>query len=252
MLQEKNATPNRFAIDARPLHLRMEEAIELLLKEHRPGDRLPSEEKLSELLGVSRTTIREYLRVLEERGRIIRRHGVGTFIATAKPPFESGLEILESMDAFAGRMGLATQVKDLHIREEPADKDLSDKLQVAEGDALTVVTRTCIIQNTLVAYIYDAMPASIVRAQELAPDFRGSVLDYLQDKLKPGPWSAVTCLLSVEASGEIAAKMQMLPGAALLLLEEFLYRADTQLVNYSRRYYNTKYFQYHIVRRGLG
>jgi GntR family transcriptional regulator len=249
MLSDKNITSNKIVFDARPLHLRLEEAIELLLKEYGPGDRLPSEEKLSELMGVSRATIREYLGILEERGRIVRRHGVGTFIASAKPLFESGLEILESMDAFASRMGFVCEVKDLNIREEPADADMAAKLKLKEGAALTVVTRTSVIQNTPVAYIYDAMPASIITADDLKPHFTGSVLDYLKDKMKPVPWSAVTNLLSIEASKDISQRMQIPLGAALLLLEEYLYRADTQLINYSRRYYNTKYFQYHIIRR---
>jgi GntR family transcriptional regulator len=248
MLSDKNITSKKIALDSRPLHLRLEEAMELFLKEYGPGDRLPSEKELSEYMGISRATIREYLGILEERGRIVRRHGVGTFIASEKPLFESGLETLESMDAFARRMGFVCEVRDLNIREEPADADMASKLKIEEGAALTVVMRTNVIQNTPVAYIYDAMPASIVTAEDFRLNFKGSALDYLKDKMKPGHWSAVTNLLSIEASKDISQRMQLPLGAALLLLEEYLYWAD-QLINYSRRYYNTKFFQYHIIRR---
>lgn len=47
----------------------------------RPGDRLPSERELAELMEVSRPTLREALAELEESGLIVARPGGGTFIA---------------------------------------------------------------------------------------------------------------------------------------------------------------------------
>jgi GntR family transcriptional regulator len=249
MVQEKAAGKQKFSIDVRPLHMRLEEAMETLLKEYNPGDRLPSEEEMTEIMGVSRSTIREVLRALEERRRIIRRHGVGTFIASNEPLLESGLETLESLDAFASRMGIICEVKELNIYEELANDEVAGKLQVKVNTPLTVVTRTRVIQNINIAYMYDATLASIVTAEKLQPGFTGSILDYFKKNIDPGPWYAITNVLSEEANKDIAQKMQVARGSALLLLEESLYRPNNQLVNYSRRYYNTKYFRYHIVRR---
>lgn len=49
-----------------------------------PGDRLPPERELSEKLGVNRMTLRRSLRVLEAQGLIVRKHGVGTYVAEPK------------------------------------------------------------------------------------------------------------------------------------------------------------------------
>lgn len=49
-------------------------------RELRSGDRLPPERKLAELMGVSRTVIREALRSLEAMGYIEQRIGDGTYI----------------------------------------------------------------------------------------------------------------------------------------------------------------------------
>ena len=46
-----------------------------------PGDRLPGERELCELLGVSRASVREALRSLQARGVVLVRHGKGVFVS---------------------------------------------------------------------------------------------------------------------------------------------------------------------------
>ena len=49
-----------------------------------PGDKLPSEPELAEQLHVSRTTLREALRVLMTRGLVEVRRGIGTFVTQSR------------------------------------------------------------------------------------------------------------------------------------------------------------------------
>jgi GntR family transcriptional repressor for pyruvate dehydrogenase complex len=50
--------------------------------ELRPGDRMPPERELAELLGVSRPTVREALRALSILGIVRSRHGSGNYLGT--------------------------------------------------------------------------------------------------------------------------------------------------------------------------
>jgi len=67
-------------------HVRTADAViqqveELILKGVlRPGDRLPAERDLSELMSVSRPVLREALKTLEDRGLISSRQGGGTYV----------------------------------------------------------------------------------------------------------------------------------------------------------------------------
>ncbi|KKM10669.1 hypothetical protein SY88_12355 [Clostridiales bacterium PH28_bin88] len=57
----------------------------ILQGELKPGDRLPGERELSEKLGVSRTSLRESLKMLSASGLVNIRHGQGVFIAENDP-----------------------------------------------------------------------------------------------------------------------------------------------------------------------
>lgn len=48
-----------------------------------PGDRLPPERRLAEMLGVSRPSLREAIKALQAVGRVSVRHGTGVWV---QPP----------------------------------------------------------------------------------------------------------------------------------------------------------------------
>lgn len=53
--------------------------------EWKPGDLIPSENRLVQELGISRMTVNRALRELTEEGHLVRISGVGTFVAESKP-----------------------------------------------------------------------------------------------------------------------------------------------------------------------
>jgi GntR family transcriptional repressor for pyruvate dehydrogenase complex len=68
---------------AEPLFQRVADQVQRYIAANglNPGDRLPGERELCELLGVSRASVREALRSLQARGVVLVRHGKGVFVA---------------------------------------------------------------------------------------------------------------------------------------------------------------------------
>ncbi|TDK24548.1 FadR family transcriptional regulator [Arthrobacter crusticola] len=68
------SVPDRLAVDLERL---------ILEGELKPGDRLPTEQELGQLFGVSRVSIRQALHQLDARGLIDRKPGRGTIVRSA-------------------------------------------------------------------------------------------------------------------------------------------------------------------------
>jgi len=73
--------------DPRSVYHRVVDEIKTRIFEGRlkPGDRLPAERELAEMLGVSRTSVREALKMLAAEGLVKIKHGQGAFIAEQDP-----------------------------------------------------------------------------------------------------------------------------------------------------------------------
>ncbi len=212
------------------------------------GQRLPSEPELAKQLGVSRATLREAMRSFETQGLIRRRQGSGTFVVGKMQVLDSGLEMLESLETLAKRLGLEVSVSDLNIEPLVADEEHAKLLDVAVGEALTRVRRVIRTDNRPVAYLVDVLPEAILRSKELPADFHGSVLDLLLGR-GDALASSRANVSAIGATAEVAKAIEIQRGDVLLHFNSQLFDANGKVVDYSLSYFIPGYFHFHIVRR---
>ncbi|HEC33691.1 MAG TPA: GntR family transcriptional regulator [Chloroflexi bacterium] len=237
-------------LDRRPLYVQAHDRLLALIQNGglQPGDKMPSEATLAGRLGISRATLREALRLLEDEGYIVRRQGVGTFIA-ADHHLESGLERLESILALAARQGMEAKVQDLAVEVVEADRALAERLRVERTTPLTRVRRTILIEDQPAAYLEDLVPTQWLAPDDLDDIFTGSVLDLLRLRYDPHIQEALADITAVRAGRPLARRLEVRPGAALLLLEETLFDVTGTPVGFSRNYFVPDRFRFHVVRR---
>lgn len=97
----------------------------------RPGDMIPSENRLVLDLGISRMTVNRALRELTDEGLLLRVSGVGTFVARSKPQ-SNLLRITNIADEIAER-GHRYGCQMLHLAREAASLPVSSALGLATG-----------------------------------------------------------------------------------------------------------------------
>jgi GntR family transcriptional regulator len=98
----------------------------------RPGEQLPTEDALIERFQVSKITVRQALRDLQQLGYIRREQGRGTFVQG--PPLEEGPRELKSFTAEMQGHGLTATSRVLEQGLIDAPGDIASCLAVAEGE----------------------------------------------------------------------------------------------------------------------
>ena len=227
---------------------RLQTDLAVLIARTPAGARLPSEPDLAKQLGVSRATLREAMRTFETQGLIRRRQGAGTFVVGQVPVIESGLEVLESLDTMARRMGMEVSVGDLRVEQLLADEEHAANLEVKQSTRLTRVRRVIREDVRPVAYLIDTLPEETLKAQDLPQAFKGSVLDFL---LGRGDRLTVSraAISASGASAEVARALEIQRGDVLLQFTAKLYQDDGRVLDYSLSYFIPGYFNFHVVRR---
>lgn len=236
---------------SRPRYIQVEDSLRTLLETggYRPGDKLPPEPELARQIGVSRATLREALRSFEQQGIISRRQGVGTFVNPRPLYIESGLEALESIEMLLRSRDLVPQVAMRQVSEEGALPKAAQRLNVKEKTPLTVVTSTYTAQERRVAYLLEVVAAERLAAHE-GRQLGTSLLDILLADAERFPISYATAHIApVHGSAQICQALQIERKDPLFFIEQIVYDGHNRPLCYSRNYYLSDVFDFHIIRK---
>jgi GntR family transcriptional regulator len=212
------------------------------------GQRLPSEPELAKQLGVSRATLRDAMRTFETQGLVRRRQGSGTFVVGKVQALDSGLEVLESLETMAKRLGLVISVSHLSVEPLAADETLAEKLGLEVGAGLLCIRRVIRADGRPVAYLVDTLPENVLRVDDVATDFHGSVLDFLLERGDILKTSRAN-VSALGATAEVAKALEIQRGDVLLHFYSQLFDENAKVVDYSLSYFIPGYFHFHVVRR---
>lgn len=219
------------------------------IEQTKPGERLPTEPELARQLNVSRATLREAMRSFEAQGLIRRKQGVGTFVVDRSQVFETGLEVLESLETLARRIGLPISMDALQIGEHAATAEEALSLGVPGDTQLVEVARLIRTEQRPIAYLVDLLPADRFNPAELDAEFRGSILDLLLRRSDLHLARSQTEIRAIAAPSEVARLLQIQRGDSLLLFVAQLFDEDGSILDYSHSYFLPGYFRFQVVRR---
>ena len=228
---------------------RLHEVLSKIIASTSPGERLPSEPELARQLGVSRATLREAMRTFETQGMLYRRQGSGTYVIHPTRVIESGLEVLESIDSLAKRIGLSVSMGKYELSRRPANEDEASALDLPAEAGVVCVSRVILAEGYPAAYLVDVLPEDVLCPEDLNTEFTGSVLDLLLQRGSPELTSSRCEITAVNATHDVAVAMGIQRGDVLLRFIAFLYTSSGRIVDYSFSYFLPGYFRFHVVRR---
>jgi GntR family transcriptional regulator len=215
-----------------------------------PGSQLPTEAELCEILGVSRTVVREALRMLEDDGLVARRHGVGTFVRNN--PILKNLNFNFGITEMIESAGLKPGTSHLAIQKESADEEKAKQLHVPLGTPLITVERVRTADGRPVVYSLDTFTESLIQRAEFDPQLllTESIYNLLQTSLGQVIEYGIARLLPVTAPLPVAEKLQLPPNALTLYIVQTDYTSGDEPLVYSCEYHLPDAFDFVVWRRG--
>lgn len=158
------------ARDRRALPLQLQDELRTFLSEQSlgPGAQLPTEEELASRFEVSRTTLREALRLLQQSGVVEVRHGNGRYVSSL-PVVERPITRLEGVTELLGAMGYQVTDRVISVTAGPPTEEEAAALRLPPGAEVVHLERVRTQGAEPLTYSTDAMPKAL---------FPGPISDY--------------------------------------------------------------------------
>jgi DNA-binding GntR family transcriptional regulator len=216
----------------------------------RQGSQLPTEAELCEMLGVSRTVVREALRVLEDEGLVTRRHGIGTFVRNH--PILKNLNFNFGITEMIESAGLKSGTSHIAVRKENADEEKAKQLRVPLGTPLITVERVRTADGRPVVYSLDTLTEALIQSANFDPQVlrTESIYKILQTSLGQAIEYGIARLLPVAAPHHVAEKLKLPPNALTLYIVQTDYSSEDKPLVYSCEYHLPDAFDFLVWRRG--
>ena len=211
---------------------------------YKPGDRLPSELELARSYGVSRITSRQALDLACSEGLIIRRQGMGSFVAPAR--VDQHLIRLTDFVEDMSEAGLRPSSRVLHLSEEPAPAVVAGLLALPADAIVTRLDRLRLADDVPLALDWTWLPRAfgkLLEGEDLTAQTIYEILEnYYQIPVLYGEYSIEAC----GAGPDQAELLGVVANEPLLLLSRTSFTTHHVPIYHQRRFYRADKVKYRL------
>lgn len=217
-----------------------------------PNDQLPSEPELGTRLRVSRATIRDAIRILTVEGLVMRRRGIGTFVAAVPASLLGGdLGKLASTTELIRGHGYRPGTTGFRLSTGVVDEKVAQVFGLGSDARFVHVSRTRLANGRPVIHCEEFVPDDVT-TRGAAP-LRERTGDWsLYDQLRQAGVRISSAFCKVEpvvATAALAGPLGVAPGHPLLLLKQLHHTREGRPVLYCENFHNSDLIELHVLRR---
>lgn len=218
----------------------------LARREWRQGDQLPTEADLVNEYGVSRASVRQALKTLENQGLIVTKRGRGSFVAD-DAMIRAGMQELTSITSTIAEMGHVPGMIYHHRVIRQAKAAECEMFDLAPSEEVLDIQRKILADNITVAYSYDVLPRWAF-PRDFAPDqLTGSVFAYLAAHNGPTPLRALARVHAV-THPQVAWDEDFTDDQLFVLLDQLHFDQQSRPFMHTTSYFIEGRFNFTVVR----
>lgn len=221
----------------------------IMTGELRPGDRVPSENELSERYGLSRMTARKAISVLTDKGLVRRDKGRGTFVS--KPKVEGGLFLIPDFHDEMRRQGISSDVTLLGVKVVPVGSTPAKKLGIRKTERIIYLER--VLEGDGEPLVFDRKYILLDRTQPLLEVELGhsSMEELFSGNPENAPVRADLDLSATTLTVREARHLKSRKGAPAFCMEQLIYAANDKKVMWGWLIYRGDKFSFNSTSRLL-
>ncbi|MGB9640517.1 MAG: GntR family transcriptional regulator [Anaerolineales bacterium] len=192
--------------------------------ELKPGDRLPPERELCQMLNVSRMTLRQALNELESRGLVVRRQGDGTYVA--QPKIERNATKLVAFTDAIRQKGYRPSAKIILFEKRFADARIAKELNISLAAPVYYYQRLRFVNQEAVMLEKCYLPVNRFPGLEQFDLENRSVYEILRTEFNVRIDHSQQSLEAVVATEYEAGLLGVAIGAAMMLQHRLAFDSD--------------------------
>jgi GntR family transcriptional regulator len=204
------------------------------------ADVLPGERELSEMLDVSRTTLRRAIASLIDEGVLAHRHGAGTFVRRNPPHVEQPLSRLTSFTEDMRLRGLTASSRLIEQGTFLPTPEEAMMLGVGPGESVYRLARLRLADGVPMAIDYAAVPLRFLERALATEESLYAALESSGFR----PVRALQRLRAIIIGRAEAALLEIALGSAALDIQRIAYIADGRCVEFTRSFYRSDTFDF--------
>ncbi|MDR1711003.1 MAG: GntR family transcriptional regulator [Propionibacteriaceae bacterium] len=213
------------------------------------GSQLPSEPECCEAYGVSRATVREAYRLLEQEGLTEVRPGTGRFVLpNVQQQLQGSVSLFASMTEFLTTAGfeLSTRVVNVVLRQ-PSEAECA-MLALAPTDSVVELERLRCGNGEILVHSVNVFDSKLIDTPVDETDWTGSVVAMFRANGRESA-AATNDIQAVNLSAEVAKRFGLSEATAWLRLYGVAYDDRGRPLWFSDDYIRGDIRTFHVVER---
>lgn len=206
------------------------------------GSKLASELDLAEQLRISRPTMRAAIKVLVDKGLLVRRRGIGTMVAPK--PVRRAVALTSLYDDLK-EAGREPKTRVLKLEEAGCPPEIAEHLGLEPDAAVLCFDRLRLAGSDPIAFMCNVVPAGLLEIEKEDLE-RGGLYEAFRNS-GVSPHVATQRVGAQKAGDEEAEMLQIEPGDPVLTMNRIAYDTSGRPIEYGYHRYPAESYWFEMM-----